>query len=122
MKRYKVRFTPEAEDDLLRLYDYLLAKDVTAAERALDAIKEAVELLRFSPFSCRKALPANPFLRELIIPFGSAGYIALFEIDSTSTVNISRYGTSARRITNEGCRVTRDPNSARRSITAQAEV
>ncbi len=88
MKRYKVRFTPEAEDDLLRLYDYLLDKDVTAAERALDAIKEAVELLRFSPFSCRKALPDNPFLRELIIPFSSAGYIALFEIDSTSTVNI----------------------------------
>jgi plasmid stabilization system protein ParE len=88
VKRYKVRFTPEAEDDLLRLYDYLLDKDVTAAERALDAIKEAVELLRFSPFSCRKALPDNPFLRELIIPFGSAGYIALFEIDSASTVNI----------------------------------
>ena len=88
MKRYKVRFTPEAEDDLLRLYDYLLDKDVTAAERALDAIKEAVELLRFSPFSCRKALADNPFLRELIIPFGSAGYIALFEVDSTSTVNI----------------------------------
>lgn len=88
MKRYKVRFTPEAEDDLLRLYDYLLDKDVAAAERALDAIKEAVELLRFSPFSCRKALPDNPFLRELIIPFGSAGYMALFEIDSTSTVNI----------------------------------
>jgi plasmid stabilization system protein ParE len=88
VKRYKVRFTPEAEDDLLRLYDYLLDKDVTAAERALDAIKEAVELLRFSPFSCRKALPDNPFLRELIIPFGSAGYIALFEVDSTSTVTV----------------------------------
>ena len=88
MKRYRVRFTPEAEDDLLWLYDFLLEKDVTAAEHALDAIKGAVELLRFSPFSCRKALPDRPFLRELIVPFGSAGYIALFEIDSTSTVNI----------------------------------
>jgi plasmid stabilization system protein ParE len=88
VKRYRVSFTPEAEDDLLRLYDFLLEKDVTAAEHALDAIKGAVELLRFSPFSCRKALPDSPFLRELIIPFGSAGYIALFEIDSASTVNI----------------------------------
>ena len=88
MKRYRVRFTPEAEDDLLWLYDFLLEKDVTAAEHALEAIKGAVELLRFSPFSCRKALPDRPFLRELIVPFGSAGYIALFEIDSTSTVNI----------------------------------
>jgi plasmid stabilization system protein ParE len=88
VKRYRVRFTPEAEDDLLWLYDFLLEKDVTAAEHALEAIKGAVELLRFSPFSCRKALPDRPFLRELIVPFGSAGYIALFEIDSTSTVNI----------------------------------
>jgi len=88
VKRYKVRFTPEAEEDLLRLYDFLLEKDVTAAECALSAIKGAVELLRVSPFSCRKALLDNPFLRELIIPFGSAGYVALFEIESSSTVNI----------------------------------
>ena len=88
MRRYKVRFTPEAEDDLLRLYDFLLERDVATAERALEAIRKAVELLSFSPFSCRKALPDNPFLRELIIPFGSAGYVALFEIESTAAVNI----------------------------------
>ena len=80
MNRYTVRFTPEAEDDLLRLYDFLLERDVTAAERALDAIRGAMELLRFSPFSCRKALADNPFLRELIIPFGSAGYVALLKL------------------------------------------
>ena len=88
MKRYKVRFTQEAEVDLLRLYEFLLERDVSAAERALDAIREAVELLAFSPFSCRKALPDNPFLRELIIPFGSAGYVALFEIDSSAIVTV----------------------------------
>ena len=88
MKRYKVRFTPAAEEDLLRLYDFLLEKDLAAAQRALDAIKGAVELLRFSPFSCRKTLTDNPFLRELIIPFGSAGYVALFEIESGNKVNI----------------------------------
>jgi plasmid stabilization system protein ParE len=88
VKRYGVRFTPEAEDDLSRLYDFLLEKDLAAAERALGAIKEAVELLRFSPFSCRKVLRDNPFLRELVIPFGSAGYVALFEIESDRTVNI----------------------------------
>lgn len=88
MRRYKVRFTPEAEQDLLRLYDFLLERDVAAAERALVAIKDAVELLSFSPFSCRKALPENPFLRELIIPFASTGYVALFEIESDGIVNI----------------------------------
>jgi plasmid stabilization system protein ParE len=88
MKRYKLRFTPEAEDDLLSPYDFLLEKDVDAAEHALEAIKGALEVLRLSPFSCRKALSGNPFVRELIIPFGSAGYVALFEIESASTVNI----------------------------------
>lgn len=85
---YKVRFTPEAEDDLLRLYDFLLEKDVAAAEHALQAIRAAVELLRFSPFSCRKALADNPFLRELVIPFGYAGYVALFEVAPGNTVNV----------------------------------
>ena len=88
MKRYKVRFTPEAELDLMRLYDFLLEKDLAAAERALEAIKAAVELLRFSPFSCRKTLTDNPFLRELVVPFGSAGYVALFEIESGNTVSV----------------------------------
>lgn len=88
MKRYKIRFTPEAEEDLLRLYEFLLEKNINAAERALDAIKEAIKILRFSPFSCRKVLADNQFLRELIIPFGSAGYVALFEIESKNTVNI----------------------------------
>lgn len=88
MKRYKIRFTPEAEGDLLRLYDFLLEKDLAGADRALEAIKGAVELLRFSPFSCRKALTDNPFLREFVIPFGSAGYVALFEIESGNTVSI----------------------------------
>jgi plasmid stabilization system protein ParE len=40
------------------------------------------------PFSCRKAPPENPFLRELIIPFGSAGYVLLFEIGDAESVTI----------------------------------
>jgi plasmid stabilization system protein ParE len=86
--RFKVRFTPEAELDLLRLYDFMLERDVVAAERALESVARAIELLRFSPFSCRKAGTDNPFLRELVIPFGSAGYVALFEIESNRIVNI----------------------------------
>ena len=83
-----MRFTVEAEDDLLRLYDFLLEKDVLAAERALDAIKSAIELLHFSPFSCRKATSEKAFLRELIVPFGNTGYVALFEIEADNIVSI----------------------------------
>ena len=88
MRRYRVRLTPEAEEDLLRLYDFLLARDIGAAGRALQAIEQAFRLLSFSPFSCRKVARANPLLRELVIPFGSAGYVALFEIDARDTVTV----------------------------------
>ena len=88
MKKYRVRFTTDAEDDLVRLYDFLLDKDLAAAERALQAVREGLELIRFSPFSCRKARAGDPLLRELVIPFGAAGYVALFEIDGPSTITI----------------------------------
>ncbi len=88
MRRHRVRFTPEAQADLLRLYDFLLERDLGAAERALEAIEEATRLLQFSPFSCRKVVRGNPFLRELVIPFGSAGYVALFEIEGKGTVTV----------------------------------
>lgn len=79
---YKIRYTRQARADLKRLYKFLLEKDIAAAERALDAIRSSMEMLRTFPFSCRKARPDNPLLRELLIPFGSAGYVALFEIES----------------------------------------
>ncbi len=88
---YQVRFTEEAEADLVRLYEFILAKDQSdwsLATRALEAIKNGIRGLELSPFSYRKATPDNPFLRELIIPFGASGYVALFEIDNDQTVTI----------------------------------
>ena len=90
MNRFKVRFTPDAEADLLRLFDFLLEQDVAAAERARAAIAKAFELLEVFPFTCRKALGGggSPFLRELIIPFDASGYVALFEIENSDTVTV----------------------------------
>jgi plasmid stabilization system protein ParE len=88
VKRYRVRFTPDAEDDLLRLYDFLLVKDLAAAEQALHAIRGGVDILGFSPFVCRKAEGGNALLRELVIPFGASGYVALFEIEAGERVTI----------------------------------
>lgn len=85
---YTVRFTEEASDDIERLYLFLMEQDIDAAEHALVAIQAAIRLLAFSPFSCRKARPANSFLRELVIPFGKAGYVALFEIEPGNLVSI----------------------------------
>lgn len=88
---YRVRFTPEAEADLVRLYEFILHRDVTdcvLAERALEAIQAGIATLEKSPFTCRKATPENPFLRELVMPFGATGYVALFEVDNVETVTL----------------------------------
>lgn len=85
---YRIRFTEEAQDDLLRLYDFFLQRDIALAEQALDAIRQALALLEAFPFSCRKAQPDSPLLRELLIPFGREGYVALFEIDDATTVTL----------------------------------
>ena len=79
---YAVRYTRHARADLKRLYEFLLSKDLDAAERALQAIRTSLKILEEFPFSCRKATPDNPLLRELLITFGSSGYVALFEIES----------------------------------------
>ena len=85
---YRIRFTREAESDLVRLYEFLLDEDINAAVRALEAITKGLEFLRRVPFSCRKATDQNPLLRELLISFGNAGYVALFEIEDKETVTI----------------------------------
>lgn len=88
---YRVRFTEEAEADLLRLYDFILARDDgdwMIADRALHAIKSGIRILELTPFTCRKAGQDSPFMRELVIPSGATGYVALFEIDNSETVTV----------------------------------
>jgi len=88
---YSVRYTREAEQDLSRLYDFILTRDsddLDPAAQALVAIRDGIRVLERSPYTCRKATPYSPYLRELVIPFGSAGYVALFEIDGPDFVTI----------------------------------
>jgi plasmid stabilization system protein ParE len=85
---YQVRYTKGAQDDLERLFDFLLVIDLDIAQRAIEAIEKATHILTDFPFSCRKAQADNTFIRELVIPFGSKGYVALFEIEDSKTVTI----------------------------------
>ena len=87
---YKVRLTPEAVDDLNRLFEFLLERDLAVAEHALAAIERGLDLLAYSPFSCRKALQqADNRWREILIPFGHSGYVALFEVENDQTVTVA---------------------------------
>ena len=88
---YAVESTQGAEDDLVRLYDFLLDRAETLEE--LDVADEAVKVIRqaalshlsTTPYSYRK-VGARSTLRELIIPFGTTGYILRFDIRSPELV------------------------------------
>ena len=88
---FSVRFTTQAEADLLRSYEFIPGRDPddpALEERALQAIRNAFRSLALSPFSYRKAGAGNPFLRELIISFGTHGYVVLFDIEDEKTVTV----------------------------------
>jgi plasmid stabilization system protein ParE len=85
---YRVRFTKEARADLKVLLGALALRDLSQAEKARKKIDAGLKLLKDFPFTCRKAQPENPFLRELVIQFGSSGFIALFEIEDADFVTI----------------------------------
>jgi plasmid stabilization system protein ParE len=90
---FEVRYADAARDDLLRLFDFLLdraqtAEDFDAAQAAIDTLTNEIEgSLSRAPFIFRK-VGDNPFVRELIIPFRGFGYVALYEIEGASKVNV----------------------------------
>ncbi len=98
---FRVRLTPQAAQDLERLFDFVLERELQSASgdlrlteqalqalQALQAIRDGLRTLELPPFSCRKA-GDSPFLRELVIPFGRAGYVALFEIADGSEIVVA---------------------------------
>jgi plasmid stabilization system protein ParE len=89
---FQVRLTRDAEADLDRLFDFLVERelardsgDLDLPGQAMTALRAGIATLKSSPFTCRKA-GKSPFLRELIVPFGRSGYVALFDIEDQSTV------------------------------------
>ena len=90
---FEVRYSDSAREDLLRLFDFLLdraetAEDFDSAQMAVDVIRDTVERsLSRAPFVYRKARD-SPFLRELLIPFRGAGYVALYEIKDAASVTV----------------------------------
>jgi plasmid stabilization system protein ParE len=89
--KFRVEFTPEADADLDRLFDFLLDRAETVEEamrahEAVDAIRTAANSHRATtPYSYRKVGP-RPTLRELIVPFGATGYVLRFDIRSPELV------------------------------------
>jgi plasmid stabilization system protein ParE len=84
---YTVTLLPEAVEDLRRLEDFAIERELTSEspdwarpQSALDALRDGMRWLAWSPYTCRRAELGNGRSRELIVPFGNTGYIVLFEI------------------------------------------
>lgn len=85
--RYRVDFAPAAVEDLLRLFDYLIeraqcAEDLDRAQEVIASLRLAIESqLAVTPYSFRKGGDGRRSThRELIVPSGSTGYVARYEI------------------------------------------
>lgn len=91
---FKVEFTPEADADLDRLFDLLLdragtVEDAMRACEAVAALRAAADShLATTPYSYRK-VGRSPTLRELIVPFGSTGYVLGFDIRTPELVLVA---------------------------------
>lgn len=77
----RVKLSARARLDLVRLHRFLAEKDITIASRAIDEIYASFVPLTRMPKIGR---PVQAGLRELIIDFGSSGYLALYDFDETA--------------------------------------
>lgn len=92
---FDVDWSVEAIEDLERLADHILdralyAEDLDMAQRALDAIRAAADSLSRNPLLYRRARPsarkAGALRRQLVIAFGSQGYVLEYEVATPSQV------------------------------------
>lgn len=70
---------------LQRLYRFLADKNPDAAARAVRTIRGKIKILSRHPRSGRVD-SEQPDYRELLIPFGSSGYVARYRLDGRIVV------------------------------------
>lgn len=85
---FELKYTQAFYQDLDRLSDFLIERDPDLAERAINAIQKALMILEDFPLMARRASADDPLLRELVVPFGSAGYVILLKVVDESTVAV----------------------------------
>lgn len=75
--------TAGAAEGLERCRRFLATKAPEAAQRAGQAIERQLRLLETAP-DIGRPFPEMPELRELVIPFGDSGYVALYRHEPTA--------------------------------------
>ena len=87
----RVIYTDQANRDLVRLAQFLREKDPELGKRVVVTILEGIGRLQALPTLGKSAGDdRRPYLRELKMRFGAAGYVALYEYTPDSdTVTIA---------------------------------
>lgn len=81
-------FSPDAASDIERLRTFLDEHDPGAAQRALSAIWTAMERLQEFP---KSGWPTKDnAIRQIIVRFGSSGYVVRYSILPTDYILITR--------------------------------
>ena len=75
----EVTYSARALANIERLFDFLAAENPSAAGAAAAVIVDAVKILERHPHIGR---PVRGRLRELVISYGRAGYVALYRADA----------------------------------------
>lgn len=91
-----IHFSPEAADDLERVREFLDTNNPEAAKRALRTIFAALERVEEFPDLGRPTEDAD--IRQIVIPFGAAGYVVRYTIVESRDVLVLRlwHGREAR--------------------------
>jgi plasmid stabilization system protein ParE len=79
----QIIITAAARSGLERCRSFLKFRNPEAAKRAAEAIGRHLAILRQSP-EIGRPHPANPVMREMLMPFGDAGYVALYVFDEVA--------------------------------------
>jgi plasmid stabilization system protein ParE len=82
----QVKYARGAVSDLERLHNFLRQKSPTAASRAAEAITNAIGILAEYPNFGRVAEDMPEAFRELLIPFGASGYVAMYRVEREAVV------------------------------------
>jgi plasmid stabilization system protein ParE len=79
----EIVFSEEAFADLERILEFLLKSSSEQASQALSDIRTAIDVLDKHPLVGRRV---DAQIRELVIAWGNAGYLALYRFDPALNV------------------------------------
>lgn len=83
----KLVWLPQSQDDIERLFNFLLDKDPAAAERAVRTIQIGAKRLCEFPHIGRP-MGDETERRELFIPFGAGAYVLRYRVHGDTIVVI----------------------------------